>query len=60
MSDVNTERFLTVDEVAAELRVSGMTVYRLIKSGGLRGVQIGHQVRIERASLEAYLAERVI
>ena len=34
-------RFLTVAEVADIMRVSTMTVYRLIKAGDLRAVRVG-------------------
>ena len=38
---LSKSRFLTVQEVADLMRVSTMTVYRLIKSGDLPAVQIG-------------------
>ena len=41
-------RFLTVAEVADQLRVSTMTVYRLIKAGELRAVRVGKSYRIAR------------
>ncbi|MBM3691836.1 MAG: helix-turn-helix domain-containing protein, partial [Actinobacteria bacterium] len=34
-------RFLTVQEVADLMRVSSMTVYRLIKAGDLPAVRVG-------------------
>ena len=37
---------LTVGEVAAAMRVSNMTVYRLIKAGELAAVRVGHNYRI--------------
>ena len=39
-------RFLTPQEVADHLRVSSMTVYRLIKSGELRAVRVGKAYRL--------------
>lgn len=47
---------LTVAEVAAELRVSKMTVYRLTNDRELPSVRIGRSVRVRRADLDAYLA----
>ena len=47
--------FLTVAEVAAAMRVSTMTVYRLIKSGELAAVRVGHNYRIREDDLERYL-----
>jgi excisionase family DNA binding protein len=55
---VNTThaRFLTVGEVAAVLRVSNMTVYRLINGGELPAVRVGRSFRLREADLDAYLA----
>ena len=39
-------RFSTVAEVAQALRVSNMTVYRLIKSGQLPAVRVGKSYRL--------------
>jgi excisionase family DNA binding protein len=52
--------FLTVAEVAAQLRVSTMTVYRLIRSGELTAARIGKSYRLRPADLDAFLAERVV
>jgi excisionase family DNA binding protein len=51
-------RFLTVGEVAADLRVSTMTVYRLINAGQLAAVRIGRSFRVREEDLDRYLAER--
>jgi excisionase family DNA binding protein len=47
--------FLTVREVAHHLRVSTMTVYRLIKSGDLASTRVGKGYRIRAGDLDAYL-----
>ena len=47
---------LTVAEVAQVLRVSNMTVYRLIKAGELPALRVGKNYRIREGDLEAYLA----
>ena len=39
-----TGGLLTVSEVAAAMRVSNMTVYRLIKSGELPAVRVGQEL----------------
>lgn len=44
----------TVREVAADLRVARMTVYRLIKSGALGAIRVGRAFRVPEAELEAY------
>jgi excisionase family DNA binding protein len=47
---------LTVAEVAEVLRVSNMTVYRLIKGGELAALRVGKNYRIREDELEAFLA----
>ena len=51
---------LTVGEVAAAMRVSNMTVYRLIKGGELAAVRVGHNYRIREGDVERYLTERSV
>ena len=51
-------RFLTPAEVADLLRVSSMTVYRLIKSGELRAARIGKSYRISEDDVDTYLQAR--
>jgi excisionase family DNA binding protein len=47
-----TARFLTVQEVADLMRVSTMTVYRIIKSGELPAVRVGRSFRGKIISLQ--------
>jgi excisionase family DNA binding protein len=51
---------LTVAEVAATMRVSNMTVYRLIKVGDLAAVRVGKSYRIRESDVQSYLAERSV
>ena len=51
-------RFLTPAEVADLLRVSSMTVYRLIKAGDLPAVRVGKAYRIREDDIDRYLADR--
>jgi excisionase family DNA binding protein len=51
---------LTVGEVASAMRVSNMTVYRLIKSGELAAVRVGHNYRIREGDVERYLSSRSV
>ena len=51
-------RFLTVAEVAGLLRVSTMTVYRLIKAGELASVRVGKSYRVREDDVDRYLAAR--
>lgn len=46
-------RFLTVAEVADMMRVSTMTVYRLVKSGDLPAVRFGRSYRIPESAVAA-------
>ena len=50
------DRFLTVSEVAELMRVSTMTVYRLIKAGDLRAARVGRSYRLRVVEVDAYLA----
>lgn len=49
--------FLTVAEVAATLRVSKMSVYRLIHTGQLEAVRFGRSFRVTGKALDVYLKE---
>ena len=51
-------RFLTVQEVADLMRVSSMTVYRLIKAGELPAVRVGRSFRVSEVDVDSYLASR--
>jgi excisionase family DNA binding protein len=52
LSDV---RFLTVAEVAAVMRVSKMTVYRLVHAGELASVRVGRSFRVPESGVNDYL-----
>jgi len=54
------EPLLTVKEVAAVMRVSAMTVYRLINSGQLPAVRVGKNFRIRESDLNEYLEDREV
>jgi excisionase family DNA binding protein len=49
-------RFLTAAEVAELLRVSTMTVYRLIKAGEIAAVRVGKSYRVLEEDVDRYLA----
>ena len=48
-------RFLTVAEVAAVMRVSKMTVYRLVHGGELPAVRVGRSFRVPEKAVHDYL-----
>src|SRR3984885_12138555 len=52
LSDV---RFLTVAEVATIMRVSKMTVYRLVHSGELEAIRVGRSFRAPEQAVNQYL-----
>ncbi len=52
MSDVV---FLTIAEVAARMRVSKMTVYRLVHGGELPAVRVGRSFRVTEDDVNEYL-----
>lgn len=49
-------QFATVAEVAELMRVSKMSVYRLIHSGDLEAVRFGRTFRIPQQAIADYLA----
>jgi excisionase family DNA binding protein len=51
-------QFVTVAEVAAQLRVSNMTVYRLIQAGELPSVRVGRSYRIREDDVDRYLSKQ--
>jgi excisionase family DNA binding protein len=53
-------RFLTVAEVAAVMRVSKMTVYRLVHSGELPAVRVGRSFRVPEQAVNDYLRDSFI
>ena len=55
MSSLSEMKFLTVAEVAAVMRVSKMTVYRLVHSGELPAVRVGRSFRVPENDVHAYL-----
>lgn len=53
-------RFLTVAEVATAMRVSKMTVYRLVHSGELPAVRVGKSFRVSEQAVHNYLRESFV
>lgn len=52
-------RFLTLKDVAEVLNISMSQTYALVRSGDLKGIQIGgrNQWRVERVKLEEFIEE---
>jgi excisionase family DNA binding protein len=53
--DISDVKFLTVAEVAATMRVSKMTVYRLVHGGDLPAVRVGRSFRVTEDDVNDYL-----
>lgn len=47
--------YLTVKEIAEQLRVSRMTVYRFTEDGTLPSVRFGRSIRVPKDAFDLYL-----
>lgn len=56
MKEKISNKLLTVNEVANILRVSNMTVYRLVKSGQIPAIRVGKNYRIKESDVNKYLS----
>ena len=52
---VSDVKFLTIAEVAAVMRVSKMTVYRLVHGGELPAVRVGRSFRVSEKDANDYI-----
>ena len=57
---LNEVRFLTVAEVATIMRVSKMTVYRLVHSGELEAIRVGRSFRVPERAVNQYLRDAFV
>lgn len=55
-----SDQLLTAAEVADQLRVSTMTIYRLIRRGELPAVRVGRNYRVRDRDLSAFLDAQVV
>lgn len=57
--ELNKHRFLTIEQAAEELNVSDSQIRALLKTGELRGIQIGGRGawRIGMADVDDFIAE---
>ncbi len=53
--DISEVRFLTIAEVATMMRVSKMTVYRIVHSGELPAVRVGRSFRVTEKDVDEYI-----
>ncbi|GAB2737082.1 MULTISPECIES: helix-turn-helix domain-containing protein [unclassified Arthrobacter] len=59
-ANFSNARFMTVAEVAEVLRVSKMTVYRLVHSGEMPAVRFGRSFRVPEEAVSQYLKGAVV
>jgi excisionase family DNA binding protein len=52
---LNDVKFLTICEVAVIVRLSKMSVYRLVHSGELEAVRVGRSFRVPEQAVVSYL-----
>lgn len=53
-------KFLTVAEVATVMRVSKMTVYRMVHGGELPAIRVGRSFRVPEKAVHDYLRDAYI
>lgn len=58
-ADLEDVRFLTVAEVAEMMRVSKMTVYRLVHSGELPAIRFGRSFRVPESAVAQALTNHI-
>lgn len=57
---LSASAFLTVAEVATLMRVSKMTVYRLVHAGELPAVRVGRSFRVPEEAVRQYLRDSFV
>ena len=51
-----SDKLFTVNEVASMLRISNMTVYRLVKNEEISAIRVGKNYRIRESEVDRYLS----
>ncbi|MCX2749318.1 helix-turn-helix domain-containing protein [Arthrobacter sp. MI7-26] len=57
---IPANRFMTIAEVAEALRVSRMTVYRLVNSHAIHAVRFGRSYRVPESAVESYIEHSAV
>lgn len=57
---IPANRFMTIAEVAEALRVSRMTVYRLVNSHAIHAVRFGRSYRVPESAVESYIEHAAV
>ncbi len=58
MEKGNNHKIMTVQEVAAYLRISRFSVYNLVKRGELPAMKILNKLRFDRTTVDEFLHEQ--
>lgn len=56
---MDKQQYYTIQEIAEQLKVAYLTVYRWIKEGKLEAVRAGKQYRIRQSDLDKFLKNRI-
>ncbi|MBX3093300.1 MAG: helix-turn-helix domain-containing protein [Cryobacterium sp.] len=56
VSELSDVRFLTVAEVADMMRVSKMTIYRMVHAGELPAIRFGRSFRVPESAVQAAIS----
>ena len=54
---MNLPEYMTVEEVAARLRVSKMTVYRAVERGDMDAIRVGRSIRVDKRDVFKFIRE---
>ncbi len=53
MAEEKQEQILTPEQVAAELQVTVITIYRRLRDGRIPGIRVGNKWRVRRTDFDA-------
>lgn len=53
-----SDKFLTVEDAAKELKVDTQTIRKWIRDGELPAISVGRQYRIKREDFDAFIEKR--
>lgn len=59
MAQQQVPRFVTVAEVANVMRVSKMTVYRMIHAGDIPAVRVGKSFRVPQQAVQQIMSQGI-
>lgn len=59
MAQQQAPRFVTVAEVANVMRVSKMTVYRMIHAGDIPAIRVGKSFRVPQQAVEQIMSQGI-